>query len=115
MNISIAELEGAPMSILAAIVGALLVIGVLQDGFEAIILPRRVSRRFRLSRMFYLWTWKFWSAIARKMRSGNRREFYLSYFGPLSLILLLIIWAAILVLAFALIQWGLSIPLNTPD
>ncbi len=94
------------MEILAAIAGVVLIIGILIDSFESIVLPRRVSRRFRLSRFFYMATWVLWSAIARKMRPGNRREYYLSYFGPLSLILLLVLWVAILVVAFALLQWG---------
>src|SRR6266849_6226743 len=103
------------MEILAAIVGVILIFGILTDSFESIVLPRRVSRRFRLSRFFYMATWAPWSAIARKMRPGNRREYYLSYFGPLSLILLLIVWAAILVLAVALLQWGLNLPMNAPE
>jgi hypothetical protein len=48
------------------------------------------------------------------MRPGNRREVYLSYFGPLSLILLLILWAAILVFAFGLLQWGLGSTISAP-
>jgi hypothetical protein len=104
------------MRILATIPGVILIIVVLLDGFETIILPRRVSRRFfRLSSLFYASTWVLWSSIARKMRPGNRREFYLSYYGPLSLILLLIAWALVLILAFALFQWGISDPLNAPE
>jgi len=103
------------MKILAVIVGVILIFLVIQDSFESIVLPRRVSRRFRLSRIFYTSTWMLWSSIGRKMHSGNRREFYLSYFGPLSLILMLIVWALVIVLSFALIQWGLSSPLNAPE
>src|SRR5216683_1143760 len=103
------------MKILTVILGIILVLAILQDSFESIILPRRVSRRFRLSRLFYLSTWSLWSSIGRKMHSGNRREFYLSYYGPLSLILLLVIWAATLVLSLAMIEWGLSLPMNAPE
>ncbi len=103
------------MRILATIVGVIFIIGILQDSFETVILPRRVSQRFRLSRMFYTSTWMMWSSLARKMRPGNRREFYLSYFGPLSLIFLLVIWAVILVFAFALIQWGTGTTLTAPE
>jgi hypothetical protein len=103
------------MKILSTIVGVILIFVILLDSFETIVLPRRVSRRFfRPSRLFYASTWVLWSSIARKMRPGNRREFYLSYFGPLSLLFMLVIWAAALILAFALIQWGLSLPLNVP-
>jgi Ion channel len=103
------------MRILATIVGIILVIVILIDSFETIVLPRRVSRRFRLSRWFYTSSWMLWASLARKMRPGNRREFYLSYYGPLSLILLLVAWAAVLVVAFALFQWGVSAPLNVPE
>src|SRR6266568_4036509 len=103
------------MRILATIVGVIFSIGILQDSFETVILPRRVSQRFRLSRMFYTSTWMMWSSLARKMRPGNRREYYLSYFGPLSLIFLLVIWAVILVFAFALIQWGTGSTLSAPE
>src|SRR5256714_2067599 len=103
------------MKILVAIVGVILIFVVIQDSFESIVLPRRVSRRFRLSRMFYTSTWMLWSSIGRKMRTGNRREFYLSYYGPLSLILLLVIWAALLMFAYALLQWGLNLPMSAPE
>jgi Ion channel len=103
------------MKNLAIIAGVILIFVILLDSFETIVLPRRVSRRFfRPSRLFYASTWVLWSSIARKMRPGNRREFYLSYYGPLSLLFMLMIWAAALILAFALIQWGLSSPLNVP-
>jgi len=103
------------MRVLAIIVGVISIIAILIDAFETIVLPRRVSRKFRLSRMFYTSTWMLWSWFARKMRSGNRREYYLGYFGPLSLILLLIVWAAVLMLAFALLQWGDGSALSAPE
>src|SRR6266581_1042542 len=103
------------IKILAVIVGIILIIVIIQDSFESIVLPRRVSTRFRLSRMFYTSTWMLWSSIARKMRPGNRREFYLSYYGPASLLIMLIVWALALVFSFALIEWGLSSPLNVPE
>ena len=103
------------MTIVALIVGILLILGILQDSFESIILPRRVSRKFRLSRFFYITLWMLWSALGRKMRVGNRREYYLSYFGPLSLILLVVVWAAVLVFGFALVQWGLGSQVSAPE
>jgi len=46
---------------------------------------------------------------------GRRRESYLSFYGPLSVLLLLAAWALSLILAFALVQWGLGIRLVAPD
>jgi hypothetical protein len=95
-----------------AILGLLLILISLQDGFETIILPRRVARKFRLTRLFYMLIWPLWSLPARKMHAGNRREFYLGLFGPLSLVLLLILWGWLLILGFACLQWGLQSALN---
>jgi hypothetical protein len=103
------------LHILACIFGVLLILLTARDGFETIVLPRRVARKLRLASLFYTFTWNFWSAPARKMHPGNRRELYLSYYGPLSLLLLLAIWAVGLICGFALLQWGLQVPLGSPE
>src|SRR5713226_9911934 len=103
------------MNIVAGIVGVLLIFIILQDAFETIVLPRRVSRRFRLARIFYGFTWRLWSLIAKKIRSNDRKEYYLSFYGPLSLIVLLVVWAVGLVLGFALLQFAFGSALNAPE
>jgi Ion channel len=85
--------------------GALLLVVVLWDAFETIILPRRVSGRIRLTKLFYRSTWVPWRATARLL-SGRRSDAFLSFYGPLSLIALLALWAAGIVLAFGLLQWA---------
>jgi len=94
------------MRLLAGLGGALLLAVVLWDAFETIILPRRVNRRLRLTRAFYGATWAPWAASARLVRAGNRRELFLSFYGPLSLVLLLVLWAAGLVTGFGLLQYA---------
>ncbi|HMD98091.1 MAG TPA: potassium channel family protein [Terriglobia bacterium] len=97
------------------ILGGLLILAViLWDAFETIILPRRVMRRVRLTRMFYRFTWLPWRALARRMRSGKRKDTFLSYYGPLSLLGLFGVWALGLIVAFALLQWGLGSPVSAP-
>ncbi len=98
----------------ALIAGILLILIVLWDAFETIILSRRVSRKLRLTRLFYWLTWRPWRALALRMRPGNPRENYLSVYGPLSLILLLVLWAVGLIFAFALIDWGERARLAAP-
>src|SRR5262245_223658 len=90
------------------------IVVIMWDAFEAVVLPRRVTRRLRPTRMFYRTTWAVWSCVARGMRAGSRRETYLSFYGPLSLLVLLSAWAASLVVGFALMQWGLGSDLNVP-
>jgi len=102
------------MRALGAVVGALVVIIILWDAFEALVLPRRVTRRLRPTRFFYATTWQLWKLGARPIR-GGRRETYLSYYAPLSLLLLLNLWAFTLVLGFASLQWSVGLALKTPD
>jgi hypothetical protein len=87
--------------IFRAIVGVFIIVTILWDAFETIILPRRVARWFRLTRMFYLSTWIPWRAIARRVRPIRTRETFIGFFGPLSLLALFVVWAAGLTLGFA--------------
>ena len=103
------------MEILAAVFGAAIIFIVLWDAFETIVLPRRVPRRVRLTRLFYRYTWRPWSAAARLLPPGKRRETYLSFFGPLSLLLLLSVWAAGLIVGFAIMHWALGSAINVAD
>jgi hypothetical protein len=94
------------MAILAAIMGTALIILVLWEGFETIVLPRRVTRRFRLTRLYYRRTWSLWNAMVRFLVPTRQRETWLSYFGPLSLIFLLSLWAVGLITGFAFLHWA---------
>ncbi|HZQ36906.1 MAG TPA: potassium channel family protein [Dehalococcoidia bacterium] len=95
------------LDVIAVAVGLALVALVLWDVFETIVLPRRVSRRVRPARIFYLSTWAAWTLVAGRLR-GARRERYLSYFGPLSLLMLLVSWAIALIVGYALVQRGVE-------
>jgi hypothetical protein len=79
---------------------------VIWDAFEAVILPRRVTRRFRLTRLFYKTTWTFWKFITGLISSRKTRETLLGFFGPISLLILVGVWAVGLVLSFGLMQYG---------
>lgn len=95
--------------------GLLVAAVVLWEVFEAVVLPRRVARRLRLVVVIIRTTWRFWAQAGMRRPAGNRRETFLSYYGPLNLILLLVIWAGGLILGFAMIQWGLGSPLVDPQ
>ena len=103
------------MSIVAAVIGIAILIIVLGDAFETIVLPRRVTRRIRLARLFYRCTWLPWSALARSSATGKRQEALLSFYGPLSLLLLLILWATGLVVGFGLLHWASGSAIKTPE
>jgi hypothetical protein len=96
------------ISIPAIIFGCVIIGVVLLDAFETVVLPRRVTRHFRLTAWFYRRTWIPWRNIAGRIRTLKRQQNFLGYFGPLSLILLLGFWAASLILGFALLQYGIG-------
>ncbi len=99
----------------AIFLGIVSIIIVAFDAFETIILPRRVVRKVRLTKFFYRLSWALWSMIGRKMKPGNQREYFLSFYGPLSLILLLFMWGALFIIGFAFLGWGLQDPMNAPE
>jgi hypothetical protein len=94
------------MLVFATIAGIAVILAVLLDAFETVVLPRRVKRHFRITAWFYRHTWKPWRAITTHIQSPSRREGFLGYFGPLSLIFLLMLWALGLIFGFALLQYG---------
>jgi hypothetical protein len=94
------------MSYLAAIFGFLLLAAVASDAFEVMLLPRRLRRALRPVRIFFRSSWGVWSSIARWMKKGRRRDAFLSLFGPLSMVLLLLLWTLGLVFSFALLHWA---------
>ncbi|HEX9989475.1 MAG TPA: potassium channel family protein [Chloroflexia bacterium] len=99
------------MQPLAVIAGILLIFVILWDAFETVVLPRRVTQQLRLARLFYRATWLPWSAVALRMRNDRRRENFLSFYGPMSLILLLAVWASGMIFGFGFLHWALdSIP-----
>ncbi len=102
------------MAIVEAIIGVGLIVLILWEGFETIVLPRRVTRRFRLTRTFYLGVWHPWRAIGNRFFSGKKLETWLSFFGPLSLFFLLGLWATILIIGFAFLYMAAGSALNTP-
>ena len=103
------------MSIFFGALGAALILVVLGDAFETIALPRRVTRRISLARLFYQSTWLSWSAMVRSIFSRKHQETLLSWYGPLSLLLLLIFWATGLVIGFGLLHWASGSIIKTPD
>jgi hypothetical protein len=99
--------------LLALITGLFLIGTVLWDAFETIILPRSVSRRLRLTRLYFRGTWHVWRRFAQRFRVENRRERVFAVYGPLSLVGLLVVWAVGLVVAFALLHWSAGSSLHS--
>ena len=102
------------MHVIAFFFGLFFCLGVALDAFQTIILPRRPTRRFRITRLFYMVTWRPWAWCAARMHDQKRRDQFYSYFGPASLLLLLAVWATLLITGFGLMFFGLHTPFHDP-
>jgi len=96
----------------AFLAGVAIFLVVLWDAFEAIILPRRVTRKFRLARLFYRSTWSVWKFAMCLIPSRKKREAMLGFYGPLSLLVLVGVWAVGLIFGFGLMQYGAGSAVN---
>jgi hypothetical protein len=92
--------------LLALLLSTFVIATVLWDAFETVVLPRTVSRRLRLTRLYFGFTWRQWSRAAAMFRTDRRRERFLAVFGPLSLLGLAAVWALGLLIGFAGLQWS---------
>jgi hypothetical protein len=100
------------MRIAIFLVGVACLFVVLLDAFQTIILPRRATGRFRLTRLFYRVTWSPWVFFTKRLGDARKRESVFSYYGPMSLIFLLAVWAGAMVVGFALMYYALGSPFN---
>lgn len=99
------------MHVAGWIFGLILLLSAVLDAFQTIILPRRPTGRWRVTRLFYTATWAPWSWIARNgCRNAKVREQIYSVYGPASLLLLLAVWAVLLVSGFGLLFFAIGSP-----
>jgi hypothetical protein len=96
----------------AFVAGVAIFLIVIWDAFEAIILPRRVTRKFRLTRVFYKTTWHIWRFVVGLVPARKSQETLLGFYGPISLLLLIGVWAVGLVFGFGLMQYGAGSAVN---
>ncbi len=100
------------MHVAAFIAGLFCCLGVALDAFQTIILPRRPTGRFQITRIFFLATWAPWVMMAERSRNKDAREQIYSVYGPLSLLLLLLLWAILLICGFAMFFFSMGSPFN---
>ena len=79
---------------------------MLWDTFETVLLTRRVPARLRISRFVAGWLWIGWAMIARWIPQRGRRETFLSFYALLATISMYVVWAAGLIVAFAMLHWA---------
>jgi hypothetical protein len=88
--------------------GLLIWLGTLWDGFATTVLPRTVAPMKRLSGRFNRLSWRLWAAAGRRVRPDGLRLSVLAVYGPISVVLLLVIWAGLMIVGFAMIYHAMG-------
>jgi hypothetical protein len=92
----------------AVSVGIVLLGVALWDAFSSVVLPRTVSGALRPARHFTRLSWRLWRFMGSWVSNRRARQSFLTAFGPFSVFLLLSMWAVMILLAFALLHFGLG-------
>ena len=93
------------MRIAVGVLGVLLVAAMLVEIFVTFLLPRRVKRDPRLVRVVSQLGWVPWRAVARRV-SAQTGDTMLGAYGPLALMLNLLLWVAGIMLGYACLLWA---------
>jgi hypothetical protein len=96
-------------NLISIVAGVVIILLTLNDVFQSVIVPRATGRRYRMSVHVWRSIWRFWPGMAWRLdpENGGRREELLAVFAPLTLTLLIFLWAALLIVGFGLVLWGL--------
>lgn len=96
------------LDVAAALTGIFLIVVALRDVFQAVVVPRAMNRRLRISAMTTTLLWKLWPTLAyRFYRDADSREDFFAVFAPFSMIVLLVAWVAILIVGYGLLFYSI--------
>jgi len=93
------------MHVLVGVLGGALVGLMLAEIFLTFLLPRRVKRDPRLVRTVFAYGWRPWRRFARRLPT-QAADTMLGIYGPLGLIVNLVLWVTAIMLGFACLQWA---------
>ncbi len=76
------------------------------DTVGTLVATRIQTRRWWPTAVLYRYSWPMWRAFGKNIDDEDRREGFLSIYGPLSLLTLLIFWVTMQVIGWGLVWWG---------
>ena len=101
--------QTAEVPILITAIGLVLLVTVLVDVFEAIVLPRTVMRRVRLSNVFFTTSRRLYRWMGN-LPEENFRQSLLVGSAPMTLLCMIVVWSVLLILGWSLVYFGLGWP-----
>jgi hypothetical protein len=93
------------MRILVGVLGGALVVSMVVEIFVAFLLPRRVKRDPRIVRSVFDYTWRPWRRVAR-MLPPQAGDTMLGIYGPIGLVVNLVMWVSLMMVGYACLQWA---------
>lgn len=103
------------MRVLAISVGVVLIGLAVVDTMGTLVATRIQTRRWWPTAVLYRYSWPLWRAFGKNIDDEDQREAFLSIYGPLSLLTLLIFWVTMQVMGWGLVWWGLRDGIHTID
>ncbi len=77
------------------------------DTVGTLVATRIRTRRWWPTAVLYRYSWAPWRGMAKRIEDEDDRESFLSIYGPLSLLMLLVFWAGMQVVGWGLVWWGM--------
>jgi len=95
------------VEVLVMVAGIIVLALTEYDIFQSIVLPRPSVRKVQLARPLVRSLWVVWRWVAQRSSRVDKSEGRMAVFGPVALILLVLIWATALVFGYAMVLYGL--------
>lgn len=92
--------------VIAVVAGAWIVLATLGSAVRTVILPRGVPAR--ITRVVFVAMRLVFQFRARPSASYERRDRVMATYAPLSLLMVLVVWLALIAAGYTLIFWGLA-------
>jgi len=103
------------MRLFVRLIGLVLVILTLWDVFSVMVVTRRATRQLQLSSLLISAFRRLYIGVGEFLQDRSQRENFLGILGPLLLFVRFGLWALVLILAYALLQWGVGEHIAAPE
>ncbi len=103
------------MHVLAVLLGTVIIGLAVVDTTGTLVATRIQTRKWWPTAVLYRYTWPIWRSFGRRIDSEDQREVFLSIYGPLSLLTLLVFWVTMQVIGWGLVWWGFRAGIHTID
>lgn len=95
--------------------GAAVLVVTFADAVGTLVTTRNRSGRFWPTLWFYRHSWSAWRQVGLRMRDDDHRERALTAYGPLSLLVLLMMWVALEIVGWSFVWFGMRESFATID